>query len=458
MENDIEQARASNMEEDKATTPNKGKDIDVVSASDIEMVTNKKIEREKATDILEKLDSEEKQMSFKRYGSERCIYRVPQPLRNVNGKAYSPILISIGPLNRQNTRPEAMEKLKLKYFKKLTERVGMDKKKNILISIENQEERLRHCYSGKFKSIKSRDFVEMILLDAVFIIQFLLESKDHDNGPENFEPRMTFDIRQDLVLLENQLPFFIIQEIYDQVDPPSQDATAIPFLDLAKYHFRKYKFSQGAETSPIVKESRHFTDLLRNLMLNGAIPRSYKIYPMKLKYSAVMLREAGVKFQVTEDKCPVNIEFEEGVLKIPQLEVDHSFERLVRNIMALEQCCYPSEAYVCSYIKFMDHLINSAEDVGLLVRKGIILNGLGDDAAVSNLINHFCENINDSYTCFGDISQVINAHYESRFNHIKATLKLIYFPNIWRGTATVAAAILLILTLIQTIASVKSAF
>jgi hypothetical protein len=173
-----------------------------------------------------------------------------------------------------------------------------------------------------------------------------------------------------------------------------------------------------------------------------------------------MLRKAGVKFlQVTQDhKCLVNIEFEKGVLKIPQLEVDHSFERLVRNIMALEQCCYPSEAYVCSYIKFMDNLINSAEDVGLLVRKGIILNRLGDDAAVSNIINHFCENIGDSYTCFGDISEKINGHSESRFNRTTATLKLIYFPNIWRGTATIAAAILLILTFIQTIASVKSTF
>jgi hypothetical protein len=179
---------------------------------------------------------------------------------------------------------------------------------------------------------------------------------------------------------------------------------------------------------------------------------------MKLKYSAVMLRKAGVKFQATQDKCLVNIKFEKGVLKIPQLEVDHSFERLVRNIMALEQCCYPSEAYVCSYIKFMDNLINSAEDVGLLVRKGIILNRLGDDAAVSNIINHFCENIGDSYTCFGDISEKINGHSESRFNRTTATLKLIYFPNIWRGTATIAAAILLIVTFIQTIASVKSTF
>ncbi|XP_073261999.1 UPF0481 protein At3g47200-like [Populus alba] len=323
-----------------------------------------------------------------------------------------------------------MEKEKLKYLKKLTERDGK-KIIDILISIKNQEERLRHCYSEKFKSIESRDFVEMILLDAVFIIQFLSESKD-DKGPKNFEPRMTFDIREDLMLLENQLPLFIIQEIYDQVKPPSEDATAIPFLDLATFHFGKYTFSQGVETSPSVKGSRHFTDLLRNLMLNGAIQRSYSLNPIMLKYSAVMLRKAGVKFQVTQDKCLVNIKFEKGVLKIPRLEVDHCFERLVRNIMALEQCCNPFEAHVCSYIKFMDHLIDSAEDVGLLVRKGIILNWLGDDAAVSNMINHFCENIGDNYTCFGDISQKINAHYESRFNHMKATLKLIYFPNIWR--------------------------
>ena len=255
------------------------------------------------------------------------------------------------------------------------------------------------------------------------------------------------------MLLENQLPFFIIQEIYDQVNPPSQDGTTIPFLDLAKCHFGKHKFSQGAETSPSVKGSRHFTDLLRNLMLNGAIQRSYSLNPTMLKYSAVMLRKAGVKFRVTQDKCLVNITFDKGVMKIPRLEVDHSFERLVRNIMALEQCCNPFEAYVCSYIKFMNLLIDSSEDVALLVRKGIILNWLGEDAAVTNLINHFCQNIDDNYTCFGDISQEVNSHYESRFNRMKATLKHVYFANIWRGTATVASAILLVLTLIQTIKS-----
>jgi len=433
------------MEEDTASTPNKGKDIVLGSASDIEM----------ATDIWAKLETEVRRMSFQQSGSEFrrsdcCIYRVPKPLRNVNWKAYAPLLISIGPLHRENKRLEAMEKEKLKYLKKLTERDGMDGKKiiDIVISIKNQEERLRDCYSEKFES---RDFVKMILLDAVFIIQFLLELNDHDNGPKNFEPGMTLDIREDLMLLENQLPFCIIQEIYDQVNPPSQGGIAISFLDLAKFHFGK----DMVQTSPSVQGSKHFTDLLRNLMLEGGVKfhRMYLFDPIKLKYSAVMLRKAGVKFQVTKDKCLVNIKFEKGVLKIPQLEVDHSFERLVRNIMALEQYCYQREAYVCSYIKFMDHLIDSAEDVGLLAENGIILNWLGEDAAVSNMINKLCEAITQTCPCYDDICRKMNAHYENRCNHRKATLILTYFPNVWRGTATVAAAILLILTFIQTIKS-----
>ncbi|KAG5226361.1 UPF0481 protein [Salix suchowensis] len=412
-----------------------------------------------AKDILKTLDTEVRLISFQQKSSESlrsecCIYRVPKPLRNINWKAYAPLLISIGPLNRKNERLEAMEKDKRKYLKKLTERDGMDEKKmcDIVISIKNQEERLRNCYSEKSILMESSDdFVKMILMDAVFIIHFFLESKDDTDGPKNFEPRMTFDIREDLLLLENQLPLFILQEIYDRVYPRSQDAKAIPFLDLAKCHFAKYSFLQGIETSPGVEGSRHFTDLLRNLMLNRVIKRSYSLNPIMVKYSAVMLRKAGVKFQATQDKCLVNITFDQGVLKIPRLEIDHCFERLVRNIMAMEQCLYERETYICSYIKFMDHLIDSAEDVGLLVRKGIIVHWLGNDAAVSNMINHFCENIGDKYTYFHDISQEINAHYENRLNRMKASLLLIYFPNIWRGTATVAAAILLILTFIQTV-------
>nr|TKR74638.1 hypothetical protein D5086_0000293310 [Populus alba] len=54
----------------------------------------------------------------------------------------------------------------------------------------------------------------------------------------------------DIEMATNILAKLETKEIYDQVKPPSQDATAIPFLDLATFHFGKYTFSQGVETSP----------------------------------------------------------------------------------------------------------------------------------------------------------------------------------------------------------------
>ncbi|KAG5226377.1 UPF0481 protein [Salix suchowensis] len=410
------------MEDDESSSPNKGKGIDVVgSDSDIDY-TN--------TERDDKLSASNK------------------------GKD---IAITSSPLHRETRRIQAMQNHKWRCFKEFTEEDEMNKEKirDLVVIIQNEEKYIRSCYLEKFNRINSCDFIEMILLDAVFIIEFLKEYKH----PKNFEPRMMFDIKEDLILLESQLPFSIIWGLYYEINRDFQDveATWKSFLDLLTDAFGKctgrnhtagsfldrVPFSQ---TKQSVIGNKHFTDLLRHFIFD----------PVKLKYTVVMLHKAGVRFQATRDKCLVNITFDKGVLKIPQVEIDYNFDRLVRNIMAMEQCLYEHEAYICSYIKFMDHLIDSAEDMGLLVENGIILHWLGDDAAVSNMINNFCENIGDNYTCFGDISQELNAHYENRWNHRKATLKLVYFPNIWRGTATVAAAILLILTFIQTISSVKS--
>ncbi|XP_052304655.1 UPF0481 protein At3g47200 [Populus trichocarpa] len=439
---------------------------------------------EMTRDILAQLRIKIGSLTSQQDGDECCIYRVPNSFRKVRPEAYTPQLISIGPLHRGDERLKDMEQQKLRYFKEFAERdgKGMEEIQYLVMSIQEKEERIRASYSENFSEITSSDFIEMILLDAVFIIEFLKASNDDeccypkfsetnhdknshqyragmlDNGhSKSIKPWMIFDIREDLMLLENQLPFFIIKEIYDEAC--RKEPIGIPFLDLATVYFGKYTFSQGVQnTDPDVEGSRHFTDLLRNFMLKGSIERGYSFNPIKLKYNAVMLSEAGVKFQVTEDKCLVNIKFEEGVLKIPRLEVDYCFERFVRNIMALELCFKPFKAYICNYIMFMDLLIDSAEDVDLLAENGIILNWLGDDAALSNMINKLCETITDTYTCYDDICRKMNAHYENRWNHRKATLKLVYFPNVWRGTATVAAAILLILTFIQAISSAKSLF
>nr|XP_034925364.1 uncharacterized protein LOC118057025 [Populus alba] len=283
--------------------------------------------------------------------SKCCIYRVPNLLRNVKPEAYTPQLISIGPLHHGDAKLEIMQKKKLICFREFKGyRMSDERIMDLVNIIRKKEKDIRQYYSKNFDKIGSMDFIEMILLDVVFIIEFIRESDDFEDGPKNLEPWMMSDIKEDLKLLENQLPFFIIQEIYDEIISARQEE---------------------AGTS---------------------------------------LRKAGVRFRVAEEKCMVNIRFEKGVLEIPRLEVDYSFERFVRNIMALEQCYKPLQAYVCNYIKFMDNLINSAEDVDLLVGKGIILHWLGDDSALSNMINKLNENIGETSTCYDDICRKMNDH------------------------------------------------
>nr|XP_034892623.1 UPF0481 protein At3g47200-like [Populus alba] len=396
---------------------------------------------------------------------ECCIYTVPNSLRVRNPEAYTPQLISIGPFHHNDERLEAMETLKRKYQGEFLKRNDMDEKKfmDFLRRIQKKEESIRLCYSGSF-GIQTERFVKMIVLDAVFIIEFLKHSYD-DDFPQNLDTRMISCIGEDLMLLENQLPFSVIDSIYSEFYHPRQDEPNIPFLDLTTRHFENYPFAQEPESTPPTDarhlEStppRHFTDLLMKLMLKGAaLGRENRSKPIKLKYSAVTLRKGGVKFQVSEDKCLLNVHFENGVLKIPLLEVDDSFERFVRNVTAWEQLYKPGEAYISNYFKFMDHLIDRAEDVALLAEEGIIKNWLGDDAAVSKLMNNLSQR-SEKTSYYSDICQTLNAYYENPWNRRKATLKLVYFSNLWRGTGTVAAAFLLILTLIQTITSLKSSF
>ncbi|KAL9428078.1 hypothetical protein AB3S75_030133 [Citrus x aurantiifolia] len=48
----------------------------------------------------------------------------------------------------------------------------------------------------------------------------------------------------------------------------------------------------------------------------------------------------------------------------------------------------------------------------------------------------------------------LKAHYDNPWNHAMATLKRVYFNNLWRSTGTVAAILLLVHTLVQAICSI----
>ena len=131
------------------------------------------------------------------------------------------------------------------------------------------------------------------------------------------------------------------------------------------------------------------------------------------------------------------------VLELKSFIIRDSTECVVRNLMALEQCHYPWAAYVCNYIVLLDHLINTAADVDLLVEKNVIVNWLGNNKAVAILINALCQQIVESNSCYFLLSEKINDHYSSRWSKLMASFTNLYFKDFWRGTATVVGIMVL---------------
>ncbi|BFG18840.1 hypothetical protein CerSpe_051140 [Prunus speciosa] len=103
----------------------------------------------------------------------RCIYRVPKRLRQGNDEeAYTPQVVSIGPLHHGKEHLNVMEYHKKRYLRDCLRRNQLNlefyKRK-----IKGQEVKLRSCYAEPIRC-SSEEFLRIILVDAVFIIEFLL--------------------------------------------------------------------------------------------------------------------------------------------------------------------------------------------------------------------------------------------------------------------------------------------
>jgi hypothetical protein len=386
-----------------------------------------------------------------------CMYKVPQDIRKLNEKAYTPTYISIGPFHRNNETLKTMEKLKEKYFKIFVEKVALNVEK-LVSTIRDMEEGVRRCYADT-STITSDDFVKMILLDASFIIVIFLiwnRPKEWQNDDE-FTILMP-QLMDDMLLVENQLPFFVIEQLYNLTFLSWSNYPS--FTKLAFKFFKRHN-TQKMSHNPNLK-IKHFVDLLRTFFLPEPhrLPQRNNGEKVKHLYTASQLHEAGVKFKVSSSKCILDLKFTKGVLEIPCFHINYSTERFFRNIMTLEQFDYRSDHYVSDYVRILDFLIDTSKDVDLLVRKRTLDNTLGDSNAVTTVINNlnkgtFYLNTNSDYY---RLCKDLKIFYKDPWQRqkLKATLRRDYCSNLWRTIGTIAAIILLGLTLTQTICSVMS--
>ncbi|KAI3986942.1 hypothetical protein MKX01_039877 [Papaver californicum] len=418
------------------------------------------------------------------------IYRIPKCLRNDDdNKAYVPQTVSLGPYHHDRKKLKDMNRHKWRSLHQVLKRTGHDIKL-YLNAIKELEEKTRSCYEGPI-NISSNDFVEMMVLDGIFAIELFrgVAGGFHHLGYARNDPVFAMrsfmhSIQRDMIMLENQLPLFILDKLWGlQVGDPDQKGfvakLVIRFFDpltptdepLRKVDMTKLESSLGMNHTttfdPLTEhEGLHCLDVFRQHLLRTGAVVAPRIWIKRKSHTARVadkrrqqlihcvteLRESGIKFRKRKTDRFWDIKFKNGILRIPRLLIHDGTKSLFLNLIAYEQCQIDCRNDITSYVIFMDNLINSPEDVGYLHYCGIIEHWLGSDAEVADLFNRLCQevvfDINDSY--LSGLSEQVNNYYDSKWSTWRASLKHNYFNNPWAIVSFLAAVILLCLTLAQT--------
>ncbi|WMV23197.1 hypothetical protein MTR67_016582, partial [Solanum verrucosum] len=348
------------------------------------------------------------------------------------------------------------------------------------------------CYGENLDGDIVDKFSEMLLLDGCFVVEFIRECWKDEEKENNIIKLewMKCQVCRDMVLLENQLPFFVLVILYRMTPLPNEENLLYMVRDTLLNTFPKVKFIPKSEIQGITKRFDHLLDVVHmfcrpsgekveqnmdantqnqcckisfcgnmSLQLAKEMPPHLKIWQCYHIPTARELFDTGVSFlkigsveENNEDKTSLfDITFEKGLMKIPCFTIDDTMETFMRNMIAFEQHTskelYP---YFSNYAHLMTQLIGSHRDVNFLRQNKIILKGMGDDKEVASIFKKLSDGVAiPDFYYIQECSKLIQ-HCEKPWSQ-KASLRHNYFQSPWAGASTVAAITLLVLTVIQTV-------
>ncbi|XP_059629609.1 UPF0481 protein At3g47200-like [Cornus florida] len=405
------------------------------------------------------------------------MYRVPDVLREQNASKYSPTAMSIGPLHRRTPRLEAMESVKLSYMRRLLDRTQTfeETKRACVAAMLKKEQLVRTCYAElKLDAVAAKDdasLAEVMLIDGCFIIELLYRNFQKDYDPILWNPFKYYAVQHDLLLLENQIPFFVLQELFNlTVLEKVQNERNNQEYSLTLWVLSFFGDMMGLENGGVEKMRNispyHMLHLFHIYYLRPCDDDSSSNFTYEeqpgFKYSATELHLAGVKLKAGKKRNLFDIKFNtpfscsscwfcfrKGHLEIPPFSIYESTEPFLRNLIAFEQCCPWIESYFTSHAFLMDVLIDTPDDVKLFEEAGIICNYLGSSEAVSQLFNGICKNAVPRHFLYATL-------YKEAMGFCKpwrvsaGKLKHDYFGNPWSGISVIAAIVLFALAFLQT--------
>ena len=147
-----------------------------------------------------------------------CLFRIPHYLKEGDDKAYVPQIVSFGPCHHGKRRLRQIDRHKWRALHHVLKHTNHDIYL-YLDAVKELKERARACYEGPVISLGSNKFVEMMVLDGCFVIELFRGAAEfkqlgyHRNDPIFAMRGLMHSIQRDMIMLENQLPLFILDQI-----------------------------------------------------------------------------------------------------------------------------------------------------------------------------------------------------------------------------------------------------
>ncbi|GLU06599.1 hypothetical protein SLE2022_236190 [Rubroshorea leprosula] len=355
---------------------------------------------------------------------------------------FKPISVAIGPLSHRkktktDLRFEGVEKWKSRLaamFIKSSRGTALDFYENVKKKIYS----LRECYNFKGgQKWTDENLAWMFLVDGCALLHFII--LDANGVWEKFrvENGLVCIEKIDIFLLENQLPYQLLEILIDSF----VEFSPVELRQERRKSFKKYitefvnrifwsliapeqhqihvdhsqpRLSHEQQEEEEEEDPVHLLDLLRRRLMgvklkkNGNNPERFN----EAGSLETLLKEAKSEEQPSISICNVKELKEKGILFKARKKVDaitdidfnyrccmptltlapislpNTTMPLLLNLMAYELCSdFKEDRKITSYLSFLDSLIDNGEDVKELREAGVLHHGLGSDEAVAKLFN-----------------------------------------------------------------------
>ncbi|XP_059668923.1 uncharacterized protein LOC132314016 [Cornus florida] len=289
------------------------------------------------------------------------LYEVPDVLLEQNRDAYTPSCVSIGPFYRRWWRGADLNEMvavKKRYMCELLERNGtfgatLRECTEAMLKLNSL---VKECYSKLHFCSRygDWDYVEFMVIDGCFIIELLYRKYVEMSDPILQNHLKYHQVRRDLLLLENQIPFVVLEELFRLTVERIPDSTTA-----------------------------------------GRRPVSLRRCVLSFFGDMMGLENIGVEIENLENNSPFHILYflhisHQSPLQKPPIFYRHMEKpRFKYSATKLHSI---GVKYFTSHALAMSILMASAEDVKLLEEAGVIRNHLDSDEAVLELFKNITSN------------------------------------------------------------------